>query len=314
MNTFGTHFRLTTYGESHGASVGGVVDGCPAGLALDREAITRDLARRQGYGTESTPRHEPDEVLFLSGIKEGVTLGTPIAFELRNLDQRSDDYAALKGFSRPGHADRTYLARYGLRDQRGGGRASARETAARVVAGALAKQLIPHISIQASVAELGPERQNDTRGGIVQCTVTGLPAGVGSPVFGKLNARLAAAMMSIPSAIGFEMGDGFATALMSGSRYIDRWAPQADGTTLTNHCGGVQGGISNGMPVTFRVAFHPVATLPVSVECLGDDGTLRSLTPGGRHDRCQVLRTPVIIEAMAALVIVDSLMESNKMQ
>lgn len=304
-NTFGDRFRLTTYGESHGLAVGGIIDGCPAGITLDMEAIARDLARRR----DGAPRQEVDEVEWLSGLKEGVTLGTPIAFLVHNNNTRPEDYAALEHLYRPGHADYTYQQKYGIRDHRGSGRASARETVIRVVAGAIAKQLLAPIEIHADVDSLGPERPDDTRGGTVACRITGLPAGVGDPLFGKLNAQLAFAMMSIPSAIGFEMGAGFAAAQMSGSEYIDRWnsAEHTEQSTLTrtNHCGGIQGGISNGMPVEFRVAFHPVATLPQPVECLSVDGTLKELQVHGRHDRCQVLRAPAIVEAMTALTIIN---------
>ena len=297
MNSIGTHFRLTTYGESHGLAVGGIIDGCPSRVALDFEAIAADLRRR----SNGAPREEEDEVEWLSGLKEGVTLGTPIAFSIGNRNARPEDYACLEHLYRPGHADYTYEARYGIRDHRGGGRASARETVARVVAGAIAKQVIAPVSIHAEVDTLGPE--GDTRGGTVVCRIEGLKAGVGNPIFGKLGALLAHAMMTIPSAIGFEMGAGFAAAQMAGSEFVDRW--NGDGSTRTNHCGGVQGGISNGMPVEFRVAFHPVVTLPSEVECLTDDGRLEPLTIGGRHDSCQVMRAPVIVEAMAALTLAD---------
>ena len=299
MNSYGTRFRVTTYGESHGLAVGGIIDGCPAGMHLDFVAIDRDLARRR----EGAPRQEEDRIEWLSGLLDGTTLGTPIAFSIANQNTRPEDYQHLSHAFRPGHADYTYQKKYGLRDHRGGGRASARETTARVVAGAIAKQLISPVKIQARVTQLGPEADNDTTGGIVQCTITGLSAGIGNPVFGKLGAELAASMMSIPSAIGFEMGAGFASAMMTGSEFIDRW--NADGSTRTNHCGGVQGGISNGMPIEFRVAFHPVATLPHTVEGLTDQGTLIPLPQGGRHDRCHVLRTPVIVEAMAALTLAN---------
>lgn len=299
MNTFGQKFRLTTYGESHGLAVGGIIDGCPPGMAIDFEAVDADLSRR----SLGAPRQEEDQIEWLSGIRDGVSLGTPIAFSIHNHNARPDDYAPLEHLFRPGHADYTYQARYGVRDHRGGGRASARETVARVVAGAIAKQVIAPVTIHAEVDSLGPE--GDTRGGIVSCRIEGLKAGVGNPIFGKLSALLAQAMMSIPSAIGFEMGAGFAAAEMKGSEYVDRW--NADGTTQTNHCGGVQGGISNGMPVEFRVAFHPVVTLPSEVECLSDEGTLVPTTIGGRHDNCQVMRAPVIVEAMAALTLADLL-------
>ena len=299
MNTFGQKFRLTTYGESHGLAVGGIIDGCPPRMSIDFEAVDADLIRR----SSGAPRQEEDQIEWLSGIRDGISLGTPIAFSIHNHNARPDDYAPLEHLFRPGHADYTYQARYGVRDHRGGGRASARETVARVVAGAIAKQVIAPVTIHAEVESLGPE--GDTRGGIVSCHIEGLKAGVGNPIFGKLSALLAQAMMSIPSAIGFEMGAGFAAAEMKGSEYVDRW--NADGTTQTNHCGGVQGGISNGMPVEFRVAFHPVVTLPSEVECLSDEGTLVPTTIGGRHDNCQVMRAPVIVEAMAALTLADLL-------
>ena len=329
-NTFGKKFRLTTYGESHGLAVGGIIDGCPSQMHLNMEAIKADLTRRR----TGAARQEEDEVEWLSGLKDGITLGTPIAFAIRNKNTHSEDYDALRDAFRPGHADFTYHQKYGIRDHRGGGRSSARETVARVVAGAIAKQVIAPIEIHAEVSQLGPEREDDTRGGIVSCRITGLPAGVGDPIFEKLNAHLAFAMMSIPSAIGFEMGAGFKATEMNGSEYIDRWqhtpqslrdsSPQPGSAgdmtcdrsganlgeqqgmiTVTNHCGGVQGGISNGMPVEFRVAFHPVVTLPLPVECLTEKGDLRTQTIGGRHDRCHVLRTPVIVEAMAALTIAN---------
>lgn len=309
MNTYGTLFRVTTYGESHGPAVGAVVDGCPAGIVIDHDAISEALARRR----QGAKRQESDEVEWLSGLKDNVTLGTPIAFAIRNKDVRPEDYAPLEHLFRPGHADYTYHQKYGLRDHRGGGRASARETAARVVAGCIARQLMPEVGITAS-CEPGATRaeddtpQPDTRGGVVACRITGVPAGIGEPLFGKLNAQLAAAMMSIPSAIGFEMGAGFAAAAMSGSEYIDRWNEGPDKPiTRTNHCGGVQGGISNGMPIEFRVAFHPVPTLPQPVECLHEEGHLETLAVSGRHDIHHVQRAAAVVEAMAALCLVNAL-------
>ena len=306
MNTFGNKFRLTTYGESHGLAVGGIIDGCPSRIAIDMEAIHRDLVRRR----QGALRQEEDEIEWLSGLKDGITLGTPIAFTIRNKNTRSEDYDQLADCYRPGHADYTYEQKYGLRDHRGGGRASARETVARVVAGAIAKQVIAPVEIHAEATLTGPEDVNDTHGGVVSCRITSLPAGIGEPIFNKLNARLAFAMMSIPSAIGFEMGVGFAAAEMKGSEYIDRWngglnASNNQAITKTNHCGGIQGGISNGMPVEFRVAFHPVVTLPQPVECLTADGEMRTLQVNGRHDRCQVPRAAVVVEAMAAMTIAD---------
>ena len=305
MNTYGERFRVTTYGESHGPAVGAVIDGCPGGVSLDLEALGRLLARRR-YGA---PRREEDVVEWLSGLKEGVTLGSPLAFVVRNKDARPADYAALEHLFRPGHADYTYYIKYGERDHRGGGRSSARETVARVVAGAVAMQLMPEVGIRSEVGGLRPEVGDDTLGGVVACRVTGVPAGVGEPIFGKLNASLAAAMMSIPSAIGFEMGAGFEAARMKGSEYIDRW--KVDGgrcETETNHCGGIQGGISNGMPIEFRVAFHPVVTIPQPVECLHEDGHLETVKIDGRHDRYHIERAAVVVEAMTALCLINHLL------
>ena len=312
MNTYGDKFRVTTYGESHGLAVGAVIDGCPAGVAINMNAIEALLMRRR----ERAPRQEEDQIEWLSGVVDGITLGTPIAFVIRNKDTRPEDYAELEHLFRPGHADYTYYMKYGLRDHRGGGRASARETVARVVAGAIAEQLMPEVEIRVESeewrAENGERRtvsENDTVGGVVRCCVKGVPAGVGEPLFGKLNAQLAAAMMSIPSAIGFEMGAGFAAARMKGSEYIDKWS--ADGCeqrTVTNHCGGIQGGISNGMPIEFSVAFHPVVTIPQPLECLHEDGHLETVNIDGRHDRSHVERAAAVVEAMTALCLVDYLL------
>ncbi|MBR6291586.1 MAG: chorismate synthase [Bacteroidales bacterium] len=301
MNTYGTRFRLTTYGESHGLAVGAIIDGCPAGVAIDMQAIDDALTRRR----QRAPRQEEDHIEWLSGLKDGITLGTPIAFEIRNLNTRPEDYAQLEHMFRPGHADYTYYMKHGLRDHRGGGRASARETVARVVAGTIAHQLMPEVDIRCSAVYGQSAGDNDTVGGTVSCRITGVQAGLGDPVYGKLNAALAAAMMSIPSAIGFEMGAGFAAADMPGSEYIDRWNNEESPLTSTNHCGGIQGGISNGMPIEFRVAFHPVVTLPQPLECLHEDGHLETLNVGGRHDRCHVERTAVVVEAMAALCLIN---------
>lgn len=299
MNTYGERFRVTTYGESHGPAVGAVIDGCPAGVALDMEAINALMARRR----VGAPRFEDDEIEWLSGLKDGITLGTPIAFLIRNKDARHEDYAPLEHVFRPGHADYTYAMKYGVRDHRGGGRSSARETVARVVAGAIALQLMPEVEIKVESEKCKEESDNDTVGGVVKCRITGVPAGVGEPLFGKLNAALASAMMSIPSAIGFEMGAGFAAANLRGSEYIDRW--NSDGSTQTNHCGGIQGGISNGMPIEFRVAFHPVVTIPQLVECLHEEGHLETVDLGGRHDRNHIQRAAAVVEAMAALCLAN---------
>lgn len=299
MNTYGDKFRLTTYGESHGLAVGAVIDGCPAGVSIDMEAIDAALTRRR----VGAPRQEEDRIEWLSGLSDGITLGTPIAFSIHNRDTRPEDYAHLEHLFRPGHADYTYYMKYGVRDHNGGGRASARETVARVVAGAIAMQLMPEVTIATEAISDSCDTRDDTIGGMVRCSVTGVPAGVGEPLFGKLNAALASAMMSIPSAIGFEMGCGFAAARMKGSEYIDRW--NSDGTTKTNHCGGVQGGITNGMPIEFTVAFHPVVSLPQPVECLHENGSLETVSIGGRHDTHHIERATAVVEAMTALCLIN---------
>ena len=320
-NTFGEHFRLTTFGESHGEAVGGIIDGCPAGVAVDFAQIDSELSRRRGDGIEgSTSRKECDQVEWLSGILDGVTLGTPIAFLVRNRDTRSDDYEQLKEWQRAGHADYTYEAKYGCRDHRGGGRASARETVARVVAGAIARQLLAAKGITiASEAECQDsqdgarhEAMPGTVGGTVRCSVYGLRPGVGEPVFNKLGARLAYAAMSIPSAVSFEMGAGREATAMSGNDYADRWLPdngqQPAAATITNHCGGVQGGISNGMPVEFTVGFHPVVTQIPLTQCRNKEGKVQMIEIKGRHDRCHVPRAAVIVEAMTAITLTDFLL------
>lgn len=312
-NSFGSRFILTTYGESHGPAIGGVVDGCPAGIRFDNDLLTADMTRRH-IGEDASPRHESDTVQILSGLFEERTLGTPIAFVIHNSDVNSSDYNELRNLYRPGHADFTYAMHYGHRDHRGGGRASGRETAARVVGGAIAKMLLRQkgISVVAKVVELGIPKEHDSWGGVIECTITGVPAGIGNPIFGKLNAHLAFAMMSIPSAIGFEMGVGFDAARMSGSQYRDEWNGE-QGTengkqrTKTNHCGGIQGGICNGMPIVFRTAFHPVVTIDQPTQCLHADGNLHTWQPHGRHDRCHIHRTVVVVEAMAAMTLTDFL-------
>lgn len=294
--------KLTTFGESHGVAVGGVIEGCPAGLRIDRQLIDSDLARRAtGKTSSESQRRESDEVEFLSGLLDGVTLGTPIAFLVRNTDARPEDYADLKDVFRPSHADFTYQAKYGIRDWRGGGRASARTMLPYVVAGAIAKQLLAAqgVKVTAKVHSIGGEtdpakieallqqcrEEGDTVGGIVHGCITGLPAGLGEPLDDKFQACLAKAMFTIPAVKGFEYGDGFAMASMRGSEAND----QMDGTTfLTNHSGGIQGGITNGEEVFFNVAFKPIPTLG----------------RGNRHDVCALPRATVIVEAMAALTIV----------
>ena len=316
MNTIGTLFRLTTFGESHGEAIGGVIDGCPSGVPLDFAKIEHDLHRRQGAPSQgATARLETNHVEWLSGLLDGVTLGTPIAFIVRNTDARTSDYQALQSCYRPGHADFTYEHRFGLRDWRGGGRASARETVSRVIAGSVARQLLQQkaIAITSEVALPKMDAIDDSYGGIVECTIAGVPAGVGTPVFARLNALLAAAMMSIPSAIGFEMGCGFSSTQMTCRQFGDAWQcetfPQQP--CSSNHCGGVQGGISNGMPIVFRVAFHPVVTQPGGMECIDCNGRLHSIVIGGRHDRSHVPRTAVIVESMAALILADALIQQG---
>lgn len=326
MNTFGQLLRLTTFGESHGPAIGGVLDGMPSGLKIDFDAVRAMMARRRpNSSAASTSRREADEPEFLSGIFNGVTTGTPIAFVIRNTDMRSADYSAISQAFRPCHADYTYEVKYGPhRDYRGGGRASARETAVRVVAGALAMQALRSYGVEVSahvgsIGPLGTDRKNewagfieqvrsagDTVGGTVECEITGLPAGVGEPLFGKLQACLAAAMMSIPAAKGFEYGIGFEGSTMLGSEVMDRFNP--DFTTATNHSGGIQGGISNGMPVTMRVAFKPVATLMRELPTVDREGRPVTIPPRGRHDVCVVPRAVPVVEAMAALVALDAIL------
>lgn len=302
MNTFGQHLRLTTFGESHGAAIGGVVDGLPSGLRVNTDRISAALTRRrQGDSNHDavTSRQEADIVEWLSGLLDGVTTGQPLAFLVRNNDLCSNDYEALRDHCRPGHADYSWQRRYGLRDWRGGGRSSGRETVARVVAGAVAQQICelwwPDFNIHASADDKH----------CVVCRIDGVPAGVGNPLFDRLNARLAYAMMSIPSAIGFEMGEGFAAAPWNATQWRDEW--RTNGTTLSNHCGGVQGGVSNGMPIQFRVAFHAPVTIPGQpTVCLqAERQTLQSVVIKGRHDRDHIGRLPVIVEAMACLALGD---------
>ena len=348
-NTFGNLLTLTTFGESHGIAIGGVLDGMPAGVRIDLDEVQRFVSRRRpGQSAMTTSRSEDDRVEVLSGIFDGVTLGTPIGFIIRNKDHHSADYSEIKECYRPSHADFTYDAKYGLRDYRGGGRSSARETAARVVAGAIAMQALRQLDItvtaytsqiggvsidaenniylsiidnnsvrcpNAEIAQrmeaevLAARAQGDSVGGVVTCVVNGVPAGVGEPVFGKLHAQLGAAMLGINAAKGFEVGNGFAMASARGSEVLDRFACRNGKiVTLDNHSGGVQGGISNGAPVTFRVAFKPVATLMRDIDTVARDGSPVTLHPHGRHDPCVVPRAVPIVEAMAALVVLDNVL------
>lgn len=302
MNTFGHQFRLTTFGESHGPAVGGIIDGCPAGIVIDQAFITDELRRRRegdgGTPPDLTTRHEADQVEWLSGLMNGTTLGTPLSYIIRNSDCRPEDYEPLRDLCRPGHADYTYTQKYGIRDHRGGGRASGRETAARVVAGAIAKQILRDKGITFHSTHHDHE---------VSCTIEGVPAGLGNPIFDRLNARLAYAMLSIPSAMAFAMGDTPDTFRLSQQEYPDQWCEHGCGDTLThtNHCGGIQGGISNGMPIVFHVGFHLPPTQPDGMLCRTDEGALYPVAPHGRHDSYHIPRLPVIVEAMAAITLLD---------
>lgn len=341
-NSFGTLLKLSTFGESHGTAIGGVLDGVPPGITLNMEAIQQDLDRRKpGQSALVTQRKEPDLVQLFSGVFEGKTTGTPIGFAIFNTNQKSQDYTHIADSYRPSHADYVYDQKYGFRDYRGGGRSSARETAARVVAGAIAKQIIPSISIQAFVSQVGTvgldksyheldlsqtenndvrcpdqekaaemealiksiKKEGDTIGGVIDCVIKGVPVGLGEPVFDKLHARLGAAMLSINAVKGFEYGSGFLGVTMKGSEHNDAY--QIDGSTTTNHSGGVQGGISNGMDIYFKVAFKPVATLIQPYTTINKSGELVETHGKGRHDPCVVPRAVPIVEAMAALVIAD---------
>ena len=341
-NTFGTIFRVSTFGESHGKAIGGVIDGCPSGIELDLEAIQRDLDRRKpGQSAIVTQRKEPDEVEFFSGIFEGKTTGTPIGFAIHNTNQKSKDYGHIKDSYRPSHADYVYDKKYGFRDYRGGGRSSARETASRVVAGAIAKQFLKGIEIHAFVSQVGdmrldkdykdldlsltesnavrcpdPEmamkmedyiksikKEGDTIGGIITCVAKNVPIGLGEPVFDKLHAELGKAMLSINAVKGFEYGSGFEGVKMKGSDHNDQF--NSDGSTKTNYSGGIQGGISNGMDIYFNVAFKPVATVIQGYETIDKEGNKVQAQGKGRHDPCVVPRAVPIVEAMTAIVLAD---------
>lgn len=317
MNTIGKLLTLTTFGESHGPAMGGILDGMPAGLDIDLDALQRFVDRRRtGQAIGSSKRDERDRVEVLSGIWQGKTLGTPIGFIVRNTDARSDDYNEIAQCYRPNHADYTWEKKYGIRDPRGGGRASARETVARVVAGGIAMQALASldITVEASFSPVDPAeleravKDGDTLGGIIECVVKGVPAGLGEPIFGKLHAQLAAAMMSIPSVHGFEYGDGFGMAAKRGSEVMDQFVKREDGTigTLANHSGGIQGGISNGEDIVMRMAFKPVPTLMREVPTIDREGNPVALQPRGRHDAWVLPRALPIVEAMAALVLLDN--------
>lgn len=349
-NTFGNIFRLTSFGESHGKAIGGVIDGFPAGITIDMEFIQKELNRRRpGQSAITTARKEADEVEFLSGIYEGVSTGCPIGFAVWNTNQHSNDYDNMKDVYRPSHADYTYTQKYGIRDHRGGGRSSARETIARVVAGALAKLALRQlgISITAFTSQVGPFKldkdytaydltsiennpvrcpdqdlarqmadyifrikgEGDTIGGVISCVIKGCPVGLGQPVFGKLHAALGNAMLSINAVKGFEYGDGFDSALYQGSGRNDIFYNDNGHINVrTNHSGGIQGGISNGQDIYFRVAFKPVATLLMEQETVDKTGNETILKARGRHDPCVLPRAVPIVEAMAAMTILDYLL------
>ena len=347
-NSFGTIFRLTTFGESHGTAIGGIIDGCPAGIMLDLKKVQDELdKRRPGQSAIVTQRKEPDTVEFLSGIFEGKSTGTPIGFIIKNSNQKSADYSHIQDSYRPSHADYTYDEKYGIRDYRGGGRSSARETACRVVGGAIAKQIIPEISfstythsvgdiyirqeyqdLDLSLIESNPVRcpdphsaekmealireirsQGDTIGGIVQCIIKNVPKGLGEPVFNKLHAELGNAMLSINAVKGFEFGSGFKGTEMKGSEHNDLF--NRDGSTVTNLSGGIQGGISNGMDIHFKVAFKPVATIMQKQQTINTKGEQVEMQGKGRHDPCVVPRAVPIVEAMAALVLADFFLQNK---
>lgn len=350
-NTFGTLFTLTTFGESHGAAVGGVVDGMPAGIDIDEEFIQSELNRRRpGQSRITTSRNEADKVEILSGVFEGKSTGCPIGFVVRNTNQHSSDYENMRNLFRPSHADFTYWSKYGVRDHRGGGRSSARITISRCVGGALAKLVLRQlgISVQAYTSQVGAialerdyhlydlsltetnavrcpdpvkaqqmkdliaqvKADGDTIGGIITCVVKGCPAGLGEPEFGKLHAALGAAMLGINAVKGFEYGEGFDGVTARGSEQNDIFVPSDTSsqtvTTLTNHSGGIQGGISNGQDIYFRVAFKPVATILQNQPTVNKDSEATEFTARGRHDPCVLPRAVPVVEAMAAMVVLDN--------
>ena len=342
-NSFGRVFRFTTWGESHGPALGAVVDGCPPGLSLAEEDIQPWLdKRRPGTSRFTTQRREPDQVRILSGVFEGRTTGTPISLMIENVDQRSKDYSEVAQAYRPGHADYAYDAKYGFRDYRGGGRSSARETAARVAAGAVARAVIPGVKIRAWVEAIGGDaidpaafddslidtnpffcpdaaaaarweekvdaarKAGSSLGAVVACEATGVPAGWGAPLYAKLDSELAAAIMSINAVKGFEIGDGFAAAALTGEQNADRMRPGDDGPTfLANHAGGIAGGIATGQPIRLRAAFKPTSSILTPVETITRTGETTEIATRGRHDPCVGIRGVPVVEAMVALVLAD---------
>ncbi|OYW50149.1 MAG: chorismate synthase [Novosphingobium sp. 28-62-57] len=343
LNSFGHLFRFTTWGESHGPALGAVVDGCPPGLALSEADIQPFLdARRPGQSRFTTQRQEPDQVRILSGVFEGRTTGTPISLMIENVDQRSKDYGDVAKAYRPGHADYAYDAKYGFRDYRGGGRSSARETAARVAAGGVARLVLPEVQILAWVSEIGGDaidpanfdaaqigqnpffcpdaaaaarwealvddarKSGSSLGAVVECVATGVPAGWGAPLYAKLDAELAHAMMGINAVKGVEIGDGFAAARNTGEGNADPMRPGSEGPEfLANHAGGIAGGISTGQPVSVRVAFKPTSSILTPVPTITREGEATDLFTKGRHDPCVGIRGVPVVEAMMALVLAD---------
>jgi len=341
FNTFGHIFRFTTWGESHGPALGAVIDGCPPGLALSEADIQPFLDKRApGQSRFTTQRREPDAVRILSGVFEGRTTGTPISLMIENVDQRSKDYSEVAQAYRPGHADYAYDAKYGFRDYRGGGRSSARETAARVAAGAVARLVIPEVRVRAWVEAIGGDAVTDfdgdeidrnpffcpdaaaalrweamidaarkagsSLGAVIACEATGVPAGWGAPLYAKLDAELAAACMSINAVKGVEIGDGFVAAALSGEQNADRMRPGEDGPEfLANHAGGIAGGIATGQPIRVRVAFKPTSSILTPVETITREGAATEIATKGRHDPCVGIRGAPVVEAMVALVLAD---------
>ena len=342
-NTFGKLFTVTSFGESHGAALGCIIDGCPPGLELTEADMQRDLdLHKPGTSRHTTQRREADEVRILSGVFEGKTTGTPIGLLIENTDQRSKDYSEIANTYRPGHADYAYDAKYGLRDYRGGGRSSARETAMRVAAGAVARQVIPEVSILAYVAEIGGDaidpgnfdadeiarnpfwcpdaaaakrwealvdearKAGSSLGAVVECVATGVSAGWGAPIYAKLDADLAAGMMSINAVKGVEIGDGFGAARLTGEENADAMSPGEDGPEFAaNHAGGIAGGIATGQPVTCRVAFKPTSSILTPVDSITREGEATQVRTKGRHDPCVGIRGTPVVEAMMALVLAD---------
>ena len=347
-NSLGKLFKLTTFGESHGIAIGGIIDGCPSGIKLDYNAIQYELNRRKpGQSKITTQRKEPDQVEFLSGIFEGKTTGAAIGFQIKNTNQKSKDYSHNTNVYRPSHADYTYDKKYGFRDHRGGGRSSARETANWIVGGAIAKQFLNKVSINAFTSSVGDinlekpyqdldfsktennivrcpnehaanlmikkiekiKKEGDTIGGVITCVIQNVPVGLGEPVFDKLHANLGKAMLSINAVKGFEYGSGFNGVKMKGSEHNDIF--NEDGSTQTNHSGGVQGGISNGMDIYFKVAFKPVATIMQKQKTINSKGESVEMQGKGRHDPCVVPRAVPIVEALSAMVLADLLLIHN---